>query len=347
MAKAPPPVDHERLQRFLTRRRLDDRVVKMLITAKDEHDLKRGELTTAQNATYAKLTEDLMKGVSKGWIGRADVVAMLDGSEIAGRQHVLIFLLPESGRKKVLEALRNPKKVYAGPVNLDEFYAIPEHSTARILHDSEDEVVVKLVARRSYWVTEVLRETEDEQFLRKHRENERSAVIVKCDAKSGLFQVRVQPREKGQADTGKLVYDFMCSTLGAHYDLGGSSWFPKLVAFAIGDTFPKILKNRQEFRLRYDTPEDPEFKAQMFRKGNEDSFDLRDDQRWSFRNGYSRNSIRGVWICPRGGEVLVHLNQDNVRLGANTTRDVARVFVPGLCSDKDLDHAIQRIHEHL
>ncbi|HEX3658230.1 MAG TPA: hypothetical protein VHV55_20750 [Pirellulales bacterium] len=348
MAKAIVLKEPEKLERFLSRRRLDGRVVDMLKAAKDAHDLKRGEITTAQSATYSKLTEDLIKAVNQGWVGRDSVVAMLDNSEIAGRQHVCVFQLPTTGQGKILDVLRAPHTVYSGPVSIEEFYEVPSHSMARIIKDTADEVIVKIVAQRSYWTSELLKDLPDEQLIKRLRHQERSALILTCNKQAGLLQVRVQPREKAQADTAKNVNDFMMDTIKAHYDVKPKSWFYQLRFFPIADTFPKLLKNKAEFVLKYDTPEDNEIKASMFRKGDhKDGADLRDDPRWSYSSGYSRNSLRGVWKCKGGGEVYLHLNQDAIRISATTTVDVARVFVPGLCSDKDLDHAIRRIHEHL
>jgi hypothetical protein len=347
MAKAFLPKDPERLQRFLNRRKLDTRVVDMLKAAKTAHDLKKGEVTVAQSATYAKLTEDLIKAVNQGWIGRDDVVAMLDESEVAGRQHVCIFQLPSTGQKKILEALRAPHSVYTGPVSLDDFYEVPSQTMARILKDTSEEVVVKIIAKRTYWLSEILKDNPEEQLIRRYRERERSAIIVKCNVKDGLFQVRVQPREKGQADTSKNVFDFMMETMKAHYDVGKTSWFDQLAFFPIGDSFPKLLKNRTDFVLWYDSPENNDIRAQLYRRGSHvNAADLRDDPHWSYGKGFSRNSIRCIWKLP-GGDVFMHLNQDEVRLDPQTTFNIARIFVPGLCDDRELDNAIRRIRDHL
>lgn len=51
--------EKQRLEQFLKRRQLKERMVGLLEEIKQEHDLKRGQVTTAKNATYEELVEAL------------------------------------------------------------------------------------------------------------------------------------------------------------------------------------------------------------------------------------------------------------------------------------------------
>lgn len=338
----------QRLENFMKHRRLNDAAVGLLKAAKETHDLKATDLRTAKNLTYAQITENLVKSVRKNWITLDDLVSLLDESEFSGKQHVCLFKLPDSRAKSVLDALRNPSGTIGSAPKIKDFISLPTGSTVRVLRDTKDEVAVKIVTRRSYWITNLLEQKPDRELFERLRHEERAAVIVKAALKNKMLQCRVPPREKGPQETGKAVYDFMVKALEAHYPVDQNSWFGKLVVFPISDAFPKILANKTDFELWHDTPENKDTRTRMSKRGRPKSgSDLRNEKNWQFQKGYSRTNIRGFWKDGPGEAIYVHLNADRVRLSPSQHRDFARLVVTQLCSDGELDHVVDRIRDHL
>lgn len=337
-----------RLEHFMKHRRLNDEAVTLLKKAKDTHQLKSTDLRTAKNLTYLNVTENLIKAVNQGWIALADLVKMLDDSEFSGKQHVCLFKLPDAGAKKILDALRTPSGSTGSIPKITDFISLPTGSTVRILRDTKDEVAVKIVTRRSYWVTNLLEQKPDREVLERLRHEERAAVIVKATLNNKMLQCRVPPREKGPQETGKAVYEFLVKALEGHYPVDPQSWFGKVGQFPISDAFPKILKNKTDFELWHDTPEDKTTRTRMSKRGRPKSgTDLRNEKNWQFEKGYSRTNIRGFWKTAVGMELYVHMNADRVRLNQSQTRNFARLVVTQLCTDGDLDHVVDRIRDHL
>jgi hypothetical protein len=339
--------EKELFANFLKHRRLNEKAVELLAQIRGTHGLKAADLRTAKQLPYAGIAGNLVKAVDQGWLDLDVLVAKLDESEYAGKQHVCIFRLPEKGKQKVLTTLRNPAAATTSLPAIADFFTIPTASTARVLVDTPDLVAVKIVTRRDYWITNVLEDgNPDRELFERLKQKERSAVIVKCSLKGDLIQFRVPSREKGPMDTAKAIYDFLKKALESHYPVDGNSWFSQIQHFPIAKAFPKILENTKEFELWHDAPEDRSTKAQISRKGRPKSGnDLRKDKNWRYGAGYFRPNLRGFWNCP-SGKLYAHLNADRVRIAKDATRDFARIFVPQLCSDKDLDHVIDRIRDH-
>ncbi len=336
------------LAHFLKNRYLKAQAINLLKEAKKRNQLKQNQLKTAQTLTYAEITDGLETAIASGWMSLDDVVRVLDTAEISGKQHVCIFRLPTKGTSSILNTLRTPTGTVSATPSIADFYSVPSSSSVRVLVDSPDEVAVKIVTRRAYWITNMLEQDSERELIERKRHRERSAVILKCNRKTGFVQLRVPPREKGSGETAKGVYDFAVTALTAHYPVDLKSWFHKIDQFAIADSFPKLLANKTEFELWYDSPEDHNTKTRISRKGRpKHGNDLRTDKNWRFEKGYARTSLRGFWKCPSTSHLYVHMNSDQTRLSKSTTRKFARIFVPDLCSDGDLDHVIQRIHDHI
>jgi hypothetical protein len=336
------------LAAFLERRNMKERVRSILAKIVAQEDLKRGDLTTAKQVTYHTLVDELIKAINKGWYELSALIALLDESEVAGRQHVWVFLLPAKGKAAILDAVASPIGQDDAPGEIEDFIKMPESSYARVLKRTGKDALVKVVTRRRYWVREVDEHTDTEEWIHRWIEEERAAVILKCDLSAGICQVRIPPREHfQQSETGKTVYDFAKETLERHYDIGKNSWFSRLLDFPITDAYPAILANRDDFVLRHDTPESLTAKARVSRTGAiKELKDLRDDSMWVFADGYARKSLRGVWLVA-DNFVYAHLNYDKVRLDAKSTASFARVFIPSLTTDAEVDHVIGRIREHL
>ena len=333
---------------FIKHRRLNHRLIELLVNAKAQHNLKGADLRTAKNLSYADITVSVLKSINKNWITVDDVVALLDLSEVAGKQHICVFRLPDRGKKAIGDTLRTPSGVVDDSPTLADFHSLPTDSKIRLLKSTNDVVIAKIIAQRSYWITNVLKRDPEREVFEKVKHRERSAIIVKYNRKRGTLQVRVPPREKGPGETGKAVYQFIKSALGAHYPVDSKSWFHKLVHFPIGDSFTKILRNTSDFELWYDSPEDSSTKTRISRKGRpKKGIDLRKEKNWQYQNGYARNTLRGFWSCPRTADVYIHMNADNVRVSKSTMRAFARMFVPDLCLDEDIDHVIQRVQDHI
>lgn len=338
------------LARFLERRNLKERMIALFGTAIERHDLTRGELTQAKNATYAKIVDSIETAIQNHWLTKKDVIDVLDDSEIAGRQHVCLFNVSSNSITSVLSDLADPGRQTSSPRSLSSFYEVPSSSSARVLRNTNSEVLVKIAARRQYWVSELDQSQSgpQEEWIHRWIEEERAAVVLKCTKTLKLLQLRVPPRERLMtAETGKTVYQFLREVLDDHYDLGKGSWFEKLSLFPIGDGYNSILKNRTDFVLRHDTPESPTAKSRLSKKGAVKNLDdLRDDKMWVFADGYARKTLRGTWLI-NGKPVYTHLNMDRVRTGPTSSIEFARVFFPRLATDAEVDDVLTRISEHL
>lgn len=335
------------LSRFLVRRQLKEPAVELLANAVDKHSLNRGTLTTSKNATYPQIVDDIAKGLKNEWINVKAVTSLLNDAELAGRQHVCLYKLPVSEQKKkeVFDQLKSPSHARTAKAGFREFFETPGQSFCRVIHSTDDEVLVKFVAKRFSWNRELLKDEEDEQLIQRTRVVERNAMIARCSLKDDLLELRVPPREASNAsDTGRSVYDHFTKTLGRHLP---KDWDSHLRVFPLADTFNKIIKNRNDFCLRHDTPESTTARISIAKKGKiEDLEDLRDDPLWTHGSGYSRTSLRGVWqVGPR--LVYMHFNCDHLKLSQKTTIRVARLFIPQLCTNQDTIHAIRRIQQHI
>ena len=336
----------ERLAHYLRQRQANDRMIVLLQDVKDRNDLKRGGVTVAQNAQYEKIVESLDTALKENWLQRGELVEVLDETELAGRQHVLLYRIPLTKIVDLATTLAAPSNQRKKVADLEEYWEVPETSFARVLRNDADAVIVKLVASRIYHTLETLETTADFDLFKKHHHIERSAFIVKLNKKERLLQFRVPPREHGGGDTPKKVFEFAKTLIENHFD--GNDVFPCTKEFAIGDAIPKIIANRTDFTLEHDTPEDLEVKTSMSRRRSADGkmVDLRDSSVWKFGKGYSRKTIRGSWSL-NGGEIYTHINLDMLQLDSKTKLNVARLFIPGRCSDDGTDHVIRRVQEHI
>lgn len=337
------------LARFLEQRGLKARMVQLFGKIIRREDLGRGELTQSQHATYGKLVSDIEHAISEEWLTDEQLLELLDRAEVAGRQHVCVFRLPAKGVNAILNELSEPTESTESEMTLDDFWRLPEASTARVLRSERGVVVVKIVARRRYWRSELdpQESTENDQWIHRWAQEERSAVVIKCSRSSGILQIRVPPREHAQGETGVTVLGFVNEVLPRHYNVGRGTWYQKLTEFPITDAFNAIVRNRDDFVMRHDSAESDSAKSRMSKKGSIKALDdLRDDPMWQFEDGYSRKTMRGSWV--KDDEPLYcHMNWDSVRISRDSTMDFARVFVPHLVSDTDIDHVIRRIKDHL
>ncbi|QDV15816.1 hypothetical protein Pan153_04350 [Gimesia panareensis] len=340
--------EQKRLENFMRHRRLNDAAIKLLVKAKEEFDLKNTEIHTAQSLKYSLITEDLIKAVNSGWLTLDEIVKLLDDSEFSGKQHVLLYKMPDKGAGKILDALRNPAGAIGVSSEITDFISLPTGSTIRIVRDTAEEVAVKIVTRRSYWTSRVIEQNPDRELFERLRHEERAAVIVKANRSNKMVQFRVPPREKGPQQTGKAVYQFLYKSLENHYTLDKNSWFRKLKLFPISDAIPSILANKTDFELWHDTPENKNTRTRMSKRGRPVvGNDLRSEKNWQFSKGYSRTNIRGFWKNGSGKSIYTHMNADRVRVSKTETRDFARLVINELCSDGELDHVVDRICDHL
>jgi len=341
--------DKQSLLRFLERRNLKERVIECFAHIIEQKNLKRGDLTQDKNATYAILTDGLEKAISKGWMTEQELISLLDDSEVAGRQHVCIYEVPAASITDTLSAIRQPTALQNGVASVGDFWDLPSASYARVLRDTSSEALVKIVSRRRYWRSEIdsSRSNADEEWIHRWIEEERSAVVIKCSKSTRILQIRVPPRERSpQAETGKSIHDFAIQLLGTHYSIGKGSWLSKVKLFSITDAFNKILENKQDFVLRHDTPESDTAKSRLSKKGSiKELKDLRDDEMWTFGNGYARKTLRGTWVVKKK-PIYSHLNLDKLKTAKGGSIEFARVFFPHFATDSEVDHVIQRIRDH-
>lgn len=344
-------LDHEQQQRlthFLKRRQLNEGMVAFLKQVKEDQDLKRGQVTTAQNATYDSIIESLTTSLNEGWVTTQQVVDILDGAEIAGRQHVCVFAIPDDLLEKVSTSIQSPATLNVQGVTLDEFWEIPQEPYTRLIKNDQHSLVMKVIAPRYYWVSEETQSSEDLIEIVKRRAKERTAVIIKLEHDTKLLQIRVPIREKASnLDTTNSVYSFIVEIIKSQYDDEGLTWFNKLARFPLADSFQKIIENRTDFALYTDTPENQHFKSSMSHKAaGDDAADIRDFDQWGFAEGFARMSLRGAWTHD---DVAIHVRMyaDKVKTGSQMSREVCRLFFPRPCADDQVEHVIERIKAHL
>lgn len=340
----------ELLVNFLIRRGLNNRCTEMLQRAFNENDLKRGDLSTNKNLTYAKILKEIVKGINNGWINESDFASILDNAEIAGKQHICLFCLPgdEKDRKSIFNAIKSPGKLAIKEIALKDFYSVPEDSYARVIENTEETILIKIVCKRSYWDREYDLKDPTEEIIHRWKRMERSAVILKCSIDDGILQIRVPPREGGTGETAKTVYEFFISALSNHYNLKKNSWINKVSPFQVTEAYNSLLENREDFCLKYDTPESDTASNRMTRKGSsKDHDDLRDDPMWDYGENFSRNTIKGTWTTDRNTQVFSHLNYDEFRTGQNSTVKLSRVYLPKYVLEEEVEYVISRLSEHI
>lgn len=338
----------ERLSHFLKRRQLNENMVNLLKQIKDDHDLKRGQVTTAQNATYDTIIESLTTSLNEGWVTTQQVVEILDGAEIAGRQHVCVFTIPDDLVDEVVTSIEQPATLNTQGLTLSEFWEIPQEPYTRLIQNDQRLLVMKVIAPRYYWVSNETQESEDLIEIIKRREKERTAVILRLDRVTKTLQARVPIREKASnLDTTKSVYSFLVEIIESQYGDDGMTWFNKLARFPLSDSFQKIIENREDFSLFTDTPENQHFKSSMSHKGaGDDASDIRDFEQWGFAEGFARTSLRGKWKID-DVDIHVRMHADKVKMGQQISREVCRLFFPRPCTDAQVEHVIERIKAHL
>ena len=338
----------DRIAHFLKRRQLNETMISLLKEVKDQRELKKGEVTTAQNATYDAIIESVSKSLREGWITTERVTQILDGAEVAGRQHICLFRIPDEQFAAVEASLQAPETLNTSGIQLDEFWEIPLGMYTRLMQNDNEFLVVKVTAPRFYWIEDEKRPTEDRIEIVKQRERERSAVIIKLEKTKKLLQFRVPIREKApNADTGNSVYQFIVEIVRSQFGDAGDAWFNKLRPFPLSDAFQKIIENRDDFELYTDTPENQHFKSSMSHKGAAaDAKDIRDFAQWGFAEGFARTSIRGAWKR-EDSDVQVRMHSEKIKTGQQMTRGIARLFFSQPCSDQEVEHVIRRISEHL
>lgn len=341
--------EKKRLAQFLKRRQLKERIVTLLEEIKQEHDLKRGQVTTDKNATYDTLVEALANSLNNEWLSVDRIAAILDEAELAGRQHICLFDVDQGDLPAIQTDLRSPTTLNKEKVQFDEFWKIPLEPYSRILSDTAAGLVSKIVAVRKYWV-EIDRVTKEDYIkVERKREKERAALVIKLDPATRILQFRVPLREQAPGvDTTKSVYEFITELVDSQYGDFGLKWLMKLKPLRIGDAFKKIVKNREDFQLHTDHPENKHFKGVMSRKGSPELVgDLRDFDQWVYESGFGRSCIRGTWTINPETRVDFRMHYEKVKVNDTLTRDIARVFLAKPYKDDEVEYVIRRIREHI
>lgn len=341
--------EEQRLQHFLRRRQLKDRMVSLLTSVKEAHDLKRGEVTTAKDAPYEDIVASLKDAIANGWLDTAALTTILDDAEIAGRQHVCPFLVDAGDLEAVKKSLLSPKTLNDEPTRLEEFWHTPLEPYTRILANDDARLLTKIIGTRKYWVElEGSIRTDDYEEIKRKRQKERAAMVIKLDLSDRLIQFRVPIRENAPGeDTAKSVYAFITELVHSQYGDEGVAWLLRLKPLRISDAFQKIIENRDDFQLHTDTPENKFFKSSMSRKGSPElGKDIRDFDQWVFDSGFARSSMRGVWKTGGEGCIDVRMHYEQVKVNDQLTRQVARLYFAKPYGDGDVEHVIRRIREH-
>jgi hypothetical protein len=340
--------EKQRLGQFLKRRQLKEQIVGLLEEIRKEHDLKRGQVTTAKNATYEELVEALANALNSGWLTVDKVAAVLDEAELSGRQHVCLFVVDEGDLNTVKTSLLSPKTHNKDKVQFEEFWDIPLEPYTRVLSDTAASVLSKTITARKYWV-EIDRVTKEDYIkVERKREKERAALVIKLDLQSRLLQFRVPIKEQAPGvDTSKSVYEFITEMVESQYGKSGLVWLSRLKPLKIGDAFQNIVKNRDDFELHTDHPENKHIKSVMSRKGSPDTAtDIRDFDQWVFESGFARSCIRGMWKRDEDDRIDVRMHYEQVKVNKTLNRNIARLYFAKPYTDEEVEHVIKRIREH-
>lgn len=340
--------EKERLEHFLKRRQLKERMVKLLESVKEAHCLKAGQVTTAKDASYEDIVQSLTNSLGEGWLGTEALTKILDEAEIAGRQHICLFSVDETDAAAVSASLGSPRTLNDKPTELEEFWKIPLEPYTRILPERHGQTLSKIIAVRKYWVDIDRVSQPDYKKVEQKREKERAAMIIKYDPTSHLLQFRVPIKEQAPGvDTSKSVYEFIAELVQSQYGDAGIAWLLRLKPFKIGDAFQKIVQNRDDFQLHTDHPENKHFKSSMSKKGAPElGKDIRDYSEWVYENGFARSCIRGIWGSGDGPKIDVRMHYEQVKVSKTLTRQVARLYFAKPYSDEDVEHVIQRVRDH-
>ncbi|MFT3880687.1 MAG: hypothetical protein QM703_13610 [Gemmatales bacterium] len=348
--------EYESLIAFLTRRQLKERLVDLFKAKIKDLGLKKGQLTSDANATYEKIAECIREAINQGWVSEIELVALFDNAELAGRQHICIFEIDDKANTAIRKTLKNPNS-QSTHTKLKDFWDLPDSPYSIVLSNTPANTCVKIVDRRKYWLTEDLDKkyikdelltgspSDDQEFIRRYLHVERAASILFLHSKERYFEVRVPVREKSSYDTGQTVYDYVHDLINSQFGDSGLDWFGKLEAFTICDTYNGIIANKLDFMLLADSPEDAILKATMYSKGAASKkTDIRDLEGWKpFKKGYSRTKIRGVWKIDDTSEVHTHMHYERIKSKQNAEANVCRLFFPAAQTDKEVEHAINRI----
>jgi hypothetical protein len=192
--------ERELLEKLCSRRRINHELRALLKAAKGS--LPQGErLRSGKQLSYPDLIRELEKAASKNWIDQVAIAKVLADSEIAGNQHVLFFELPgktKVERQQFFDGIATPTGQVAGASTVRDFLTIPASSSYEVITKTAEEVIVKIVAQRAYWVTNELPSPNPDRRLQELiRHRERVPLIVKASLGKKLIQLRVPPRETG------------------------------------------------------------------------------------------------------------------------------------------------------
>lgn len=337
----------KQLSGFLARRQAKVQAIGLIRQIKATHNLDKTQINVSNSDNYDKIATTILDCLDKNWFGTTGLIDFLDMMELSGRQHVLLFRLPEDKIEMIFGQIEQVFTSRSAPVNFEEFFVVPDNASARKLGFVDDEFVGKLVTPRSYWINTYEIDKPEEKLIRRKLERERSAIIIRYSRKDNILQFRIPPKEQGQSETGKGVYQFLYESLTAA--IGREpEWIHDLETFPIQNTFPNIISDSQNFILKHDTPENNTVAHRLTKKGamhNRD--DLRDDPDWHHTTGYARRQIKGSWLNADSSIVFMHLTHDTIIIDRKTSRDLSRLFVPRPCSEGALQDAISRILAHL
>lgn len=343
-----------KLEKLLVRRKLKGPLTRLLKAAKEEAP-KGSKLRYGGNLNYAAVIEELKSAITNKWLDEAKVTELLSSSEIAGNQHVMLFHLPDdaTARQAHFDAIGSPTGLQATAVSVNDFVLVPTNSTYEILSKTSDEVTVKIVAERDYWITNPLDDdtgNPDRRLQELLRMRERCPIIIRASLTTGLTQLRVAPRQRGGTGSANSHYSFLVDALQQHYQLNHpEGWFRNLKSIPIADTFGKLVGDVTTLVTMWsDTPENRDTATSMKNKGRPtQDKDLRDGKDWDHAIGYARKSISGYFSCGDDRLLFGRLHDDRIKIEKGTQRGVARLFVPRYCTDGDLENAISGIRTHL
>lgn len=339
--------EKQSLLRIFTRRRIKRPLMGLIKIANQK---SKGKYRCKTSSSYPSLLQLLDDAVTDGMITNLQIAQILDESELAGNQHILLFCAIQPDKKciqSIFDQVSNPSGKLGGPLSVAHFLSIPNTSTYRFVKKDDNEIVVKITASREFWVKNVLPCDDPDKIIQELvRKRERFPLIIKVSIDRGLVQIRVPSGEKGGLDSPRNYFQVAERVIKAHYDTSGTeSWFRKIKNVPIANAFNALVSNDQTLVSMWsDTPENRRIVANIKNKGRpREGHDLRDDEDWNHSDGYARKIISGYFRAGDDKLIFARLADDRLQLKQGMSRNLSRLFVTRYHDDGDIEYVISRI----
>lgn len=331
----------------MKRRQLKDQILPLLKEIKEKHKEEAESLSLGGSPNYEALVDAVAACWGRGLLSTEVLTGKLDQAELAGKQHVILFKVPEEKVELTRQRLAAKTSLLARR-GVKEFLKVPTSTTAYLLADTAEEIVVKLVGRRLDWVEHVREKRDDWEVIERRRVIERTSIIIKFASVHNVLQIRVPPRGGfGVSETSRKVYLVALAVLDSAYGKEGTALLQDVSAFPLDAAYAKLVKNRTDFIMLSDSPENPHFRAMFAGRGARGVQDIRDLKDYSFdKSTFARTMMRGGWKTDEEVYAYTTMHWEKVKTSSNAQRDIARIYFPHMNTDAEVERVIGRICDH-